>query len=112
MELTEAKNDGIDVVVIVGDIDLESSPRLRDLLRPKVTGKCPKLLLDFTAVNYIDSSGLATLIEYFQSSQTYGGKLALAGLSARVRNVFEIVRLQEIFSLHADVPAAVAALKT
>ena len=41
----------------------------------------------------------------------YGGKMALASLSPRVKNVFEIVRLEQIFSLHPDVAAGLAALK-
>jgi anti-anti-sigma regulatory factor len=44
--------------------------------------------------------------------QAYKGKLALACLSPRVKNVFEIVRLEQIFSLHPDIPSAIAALKS
>ena len=82
------------VVSITGDIDLENSPKLREFLKPKASQKTPSLLLDFAGVNYIDSSGLATLIEYFQAVQGFKGKLALASLSPRVKNVFEIVRLE------------------
>ena len=109
MEISERTEQGIPIVAITGDIDLESSPKLRDFLKPKAVQKTPKLLLDFAGVNYIDSSGLATLIEYFQSVQSYGGKMALASLSPRVKNVFEIVRLEQIFSLHPDVPSALTA---
>ena len=63
-------------------------------------------------MNYIDSSGLATLIEYFQSAQIYKGKLALAAMSPRVKNVFEIVRLEQIFAIYPDVPTALATLKS
>jgi len=112
MQITERTEENIPVISIEGDIDLESSPKLRDFLKPKAAQKTPRLLLDFSAVKYIDSSGLATLIEYFQSVQGVGGKLALASLSPRVKNVFEIVRLEQIFSLYPDVPAALAALKT
>ncbi len=112
MQISERTEDGIPVVSITGDIDLESSPQLRTFLRTKVSQKTPKLLLDFGGVNYIDSSGLATLIEYFQGVQGFSGKLVLAALSPRVKNVFEIVRLEQIFSLQADVPAGLAALKS
>jgi anti-sigma B factor antagonist len=112
MQISERTEDGIPVVSITGDIDLESSPQLRTFLRTKVSQKTPKLLLDFSGVNYIDSSGLATLIEYFQGVQGFGGKLVLASLSPRVKNVFEIVRLEQIFSLQADIPAGLAALKS
>ena len=112
MQITERTEENVPVISITGDIDLESSPKLREFLKPKATQKTQRLLLDFAGVNYIDSSGLATLIEYFQSVQGSSGKLALASLSPRVKNVFEIVRLEQIFSLYPDVPSALAALKT
>ena len=112
MQITERTEDNVPVVSITGDIDLETSPQLRDFLKPKSSKKTQLLLLDFSGVNYIDSSGLATLIEYFQAVQNFQGKLALASLSPRVKNVFEIVRLEQIFSLHPDVPSALAALKS
>jgi len=111
MQINERTEDNIPIVSIVGDIDLESSPQLRAFLKPKSSQKTPRLLLDFSQVSYIDSSGLATLIEYFQAVQGFKGKLALASLSPRVKNVFEIVRLEQIFSLHPDIPSALAALK-
>jgi anti-sigma B factor antagonist len=112
MQITERTEAGIPVVSITGDIDLETSPQLRACLKPLSTAKTPALLLDFSGVNYIDSSGLATLIEYFQAVQNYKGRLALASLSPRVKNVFEIVRLEQIFSIHPDVPSALSALKS
>jgi anti-sigma B factor antagonist len=112
MQITEKTEESIPIVSITGDIDLESSPKLREFLKPKASQKTPRLLLDFTGVNYIDSSGLATLIEYFQSVQGFGGKLGLACLSPRVKNVFEIVRLEQIFALYPDIPSALTALKS
>jgi anti-sigma B factor antagonist len=112
MQITERTEEDIPVVSITGDVDLETSPQLREFLKPKSSKKTPLLLLDFSGVNYIDSSGLATLIEYFQAVQGFKGKMALASLSPRVKNVFEIVRLEQIFSLHPDIPSALKALKS
>jgi anti-sigma B factor antagonist len=92
MQITERTEENVPIVSIVGDIDLASSPKLREFLKPKSAQKTPRLLLDFAGVNYIDSSGLAAL-------------------SPRVKNVFEIVRLEQIFSLHPDIPSALAALQ-
>lgn len=111
MEINERVDGEIPVVAIKGDIDLASSSKLREFLKTKSSAKTPKLLLDFSEVSYIDSSGLATLIEYFQAAQPFGGKLALSSLSPRVRNVFEIVRLEQIFSLHPDNNTALTALR-
>lgn len=110
MEINEARDGDILVLKPQGDIDLHHSPKLRSLLQAKAKEKCPKLLVDFTAVPYIDSSGLATLVEYFQGSRSFSGKLALAGLNPRVRSVFELVRLSEIFSIHDTVESAKQAL--
>jgi anti-sigma B factor antagonist len=112
MQITERTEENIPVISILGDVDLETSPQLRDFLKPKSAGKVQLVLLDFSGVNYIDSSGLATLIEYYQSVQSFKGRFALASLSPRVKNVFEIVRLEQIFAIHPDVPTALAALKS
>ena len=57
MQITERTEENIPVVSITGDIDLETSPQLREFLKPKSSKKTPLLLLDFSGVNYIDSSG-------------------------------------------------------
>ena len=76
--------DDVTILRLEGEIDLNHSPKLRTLFHGKIQAKCPALLLDFSKVNYIDSSGLATLVEYYQGSRAYSGKIALAAMSARV----------------------------
>ncbi len=99
MTWTESKEEGHDVIKVSGDVDLQSSPKLRGFLLSKVKTKCPVLLVDFTDVGYIDSSGLATLVEYYQGSRAFSGRLVLFGMNARVRSIFELVRLSEIFTI-------------
>lgn len=83
---------------------------MRATLKSKAQAKTPRLLLNFAGVGYIDSSGLATLIEYYQSARAYQGKLALCSLSASVRSSFDLVRLAEVFSIFPDEAAALKAL--
>ena len=97
-------------MVIQGEIDLHVSPALRTALKAKAQAKTARLLLNFAGVGYIDSSGLATLIEYYQSARTYQGKLALCSLSSSVRSSFDLVRLTEVFSIFPTEAAAVQAL--
>jgi len=111
MHVTETLEGDIVILNLKGDIDLHHSPKLRELLQSKVKEKCPKLLLDFSEVGYIDSSGLATLVEYYQGSRTYSGKICLAVLSARVKSVFDLVRLSEIFSISPSLEEAKNSLK-
>ncbi len=115
MEITERLVEGTVVLALAGDVDLETSPQLRTLLEER---PCGPLVLDFAGVNYIDSSGLATLIEHYQK-MAKGAKaapgapkprLVLAALSPRVRGAFELVRLNEIFPDYPDVAQAVRSL--
>jgi len=117
MEITEAQVDGATVMTLVGDIDLETSPQLRSALkaiaaRVKAAPQDPaaRLVLDFSGVTYIDSSGLATLIEYYQTIRGGPARLALASVAKRVRSAFELVRLNEIFPLHENVAEALRSL--
>lgn len=102
----------VTILSIQGDIDLESSPLLRQELKKLSSAKTSRLLLDFSETTYIDSSGLATLIEYFQSAVAYQGKMGLSGLSPRVKNSFSIVRLEEVFSFYSDLNTGVQSLKS
>lgn len=110
MEIQEKIEDSIVILAVSGEIDLNQSPTLRANLREKAKAKTPLLLLDFAAVAYVDSSGLATLIEYYQSSRAYSGKMAICSLVPRVRSSFDLVRLSEVFSIFPDQTEARKAL--
>ena len=111
MNWTEQVGRQMLTIKLNGEIDLQQSPRLRQLLQTKVHDRVPVLLLDFTEVKYIDSSGLATLVEYYKNARPYSGRLAVAGLSKRVRSIFELVRLSEVFGVYPTVAEAQEALQ-
>jgi anti-sigma B factor antagonist len=110
MTWTEETDTQLLTIKLSGEIDLQHSPKLRQLLQSKVGLKSPVILLDFSEVKYIDSSGLATLVEYYKNSRSYSGRLAVAGLSNRVRSIFDLVRLGEVFGIFPTVTEARAAL--
>ena len=110
MQTREHTDQGVATLVIEGEIDLACSPDLRVILHAYVKRKVPALLLDFQGVKYVDSSGLATLIEYVRLAQPYGGKFGLAHVSERVRTIFDLVRLTEFFPIFPTVAEARAAL--
>lgn len=111
MQCTESEQNGVAIMSLKGEVDLQNSPELRKLLQAKTSSKCPSLVVDFSGVDYIDSSGLATLVEYRRDSQKYKGSFSLAALSTRVRTIFELVRLNEIIPIHGTLEEAVAATK-
>lgn len=110
MQIKEHHEAGLEVLAIEGEIDLASSPDLRALLHACAKKKSPAVLVDFAKVEYVDSSGLATLVEYVRLAQKYGGKFALVHVSDRVRTIFDLVRLTEFLPIHASLAEARAAL--
>ena len=97
------------VLPLEGEIDLHVSPRVSASLGAMIEDKPQKVIVDLSRVTYIDSSGLAVLIEGMQNVEAYGGKFALAGVQEKVRPIFEIARLDQVFRIFADVDAALAA---
>ena len=97
------------VVPLDGEIDLHVSPRVALSLNQAINNKPSKLVVDLSKVGYIDSSGLAVLIEAMQSVEEYGGIFAIAGMQETVRSIFEIARLDQVFRIFPDVDSALAA---
>ncbi len=96
------------VLPLEGEIDLHVSPRIAASLNALIKEKPTQLVVDLSQVSYIDSSGLAVLIEGMQNVNGYGGLFALAGLQEGVRPIFEIARLDQVFRIFPDVDAALA----
>ena len=87
-------------VDISGDVDLHRSPALREILGKLIDENPDRLILNLTEVAYMDSSGVATLVEALQRIQRKQGRLLLHSLSPRVQSIFEIARLESIFEIY------------
>ncbi len=94
------------VIPLEGEIDLHVSPRISVTLNAALKEQPRNLVVDLAKVSYIDSSGLAVLIEAMQNVEKYGGKFALAGLQENVKPIFEIARLDQVFRIFPDVASA------
>ena len=102
-----SKNQGdIQIVELEGELDYHSSPELRGKLGELTAKQASKILVNLAGVDYMDSSGIATFVEAFQKAKRYQGRLILAALTATVRGVFEIAKLDSIFEITATVPEA------
>jgi anti-sigma B factor antagonist len=93
---------GASIVVLKGDVDLESSPAAREVLLKSVDG-AGKVLVDLSSVTYIDSSGVASLVEALQAAKRNGGRFALVAASDPTRRVLELARLDKVFAMYATV---------
>jgi anti-sigma B factor antagonist len=110
MQIDKTSTNGETLLTLKGEIDLHASPALRSELRSCVDAKTKVLLVDFAGVDYIDSSGLATFIEYLRDAGEHNGKIALFGLKPKVRTIFDLVRLNELFTISESAEAARTAL--
>jgi anti-sigma B factor antagonist len=87
------------VLDVVGDIDLQNSPAMRKVLLDnlKLT-KC--LVVNLQQVPYIDSSGIASLVEGLKAAQNLKHRLVLYGLSKAAREVMRLTRLITVFEVY------------
>lgn len=90
--------EGATIVALSGDIDLQNSPDARKILLSCVETKRP-VLVDLSGVGYIDSSGVASLVESLQGARKVGSKLVLVAVSDGARRVLGLARLDKVFTI-------------
>ncbi|MGE5301569.1 MAG: STAS domain-containing protein [Acidobacteriota bacterium] len=107
MKIDITEHNGAKVFSLSGDIDLYSSPVLRKELIFFIGKKVPLLLVDFRDVSYIDSSGIATLVEGLRGMMSHGGKLKLFGIPERIVEIFAFSKLDKVFDICGNLDDAV-----
>ncbi len=111
MEFNVSSRDvsGVQIVTLRGRLILGEPTRLvRESVRQLVDAGKKQIILDLGQVDYLDSSGLGTLVACFSSLQSTGGSLKLLRLTHKVREQLVITKLATIFENYEDEAAAVA----
>jgi anti-sigma B factor antagonist len=102
MQYATREQDGYLVVSLAGEIDMSTSPLARQQILDLIgTGR--NLLVDLSAVSYIDSSGVASLVEGYQAARKKKLKFGLIAVSEAVMSVLKLARLDQVFPIHASV---------
>jgi anti-sigma B factor antagonist len=99
------------VIEVRGEVDLYTSPQVREAIVGVTRRRTPLVIVDLTGVDYMDSSGVATLVEGLQFCRGYGGAFRLAGLGETVRQVFRFAKLDTVFEIYPSAGEALAARK-
>jgi anti-sigma B factor antagonist len=108
MDIATRKTDQITVISLQGAVDLYSSPEARKTVLGSIKDGKPKLVLvELSGVSYIDSSGVATLVEGLQLAKEFKCDFYLVGLSQAAKEVFELARLDKVFSIFPSEKEAV-----
>lgn len=97
------------IVSLNGDIDLHRVNALHQELLELCKDKPARLVLDLNDVNYMDSSGVGTLVDVYRKVNAYNGVLALVQPNSRVQNLFQITKLDRFFKIFPSVEEALGA---
>jgi len=95
------------IVELDGEVDLSCSPEARKQIL-EYLNKAQNLLVDLSRVTYIDSSGVASLVEGYQTAKKKALRFGLVSVSAAAMNVLQLARLDKVFPIHASVADRIA----
>ena len=98
MKTATREQAGTTIVDVTGDIDMGTSPGLRKTLLESLK-KTPRLMVNMREVRYVDSSGIASLVEVLKEARNKEKRLVLFGLNAAVHEVLRLTRLNKIFEI-------------
>jgi anti-sigma B factor antagonist len=99
LQISVESNKEAPVMVLRGRVDLESSPHLRDQLLAllRLQSSPGRIAIDLGAVAYMDSSGIATLIEALKIARIHDIEMHLEGLEGRLRQLFQATGIGSLF---------------
>jgi anti-sigma B factor antagonist len=98
MKTVTRQRPGTIIVDVTGDIDMGTSPGLRKTLMESLKAT-PRLVVNLREVRYVDSSGIASLVEVLKEARNTGKQLVLFGLNKTVYEVLQLTRLTKIFEI-------------
>lgn len=97
------------VVVVGGEIDVYTAPKLREQLVELETAGQHDLVVDLERVEFLDSTGLGVLVGGLKRVRSHDGSLRLVCTQERILKVFRITGLTKVFAIHDSVAEAVSA---
>jgi anti-sigma B factor antagonist len=107
MEIKENKQGKVVVLKLIGRLDSLTTKNFREKVKSLAQQRYVLLVLDMSEVDFMDSSGLGSLVAALRSVGHEGGNIKIADLQPRVRALFELTRLHQIFEIYEDIGNAV-----
>ena len=107
MNIEQHSKEKYQVFKLIGDVDLSNSKNVKNAVIDVVkSGK--DVIVDFSELNYIDSSGMASLVEIFNESKATGSQFFIAGAQGSPKQVLQLTRLDTVFSVRDSVEKIIA----
>ena len=111
LKLSHYRKDGIEVVIVEGEIDIYTAPRLRELLIDLASKNTCQLIVNLDKVGFLDSTGLGVLVGGVNRVRPHDGWLDLVCTQERILKIFKITGLTKVFGIYQTVDQAIAARK-
>jgi len=109
VHISARRQDKTTIFDVSGDIDFANSPEVRQsVLREIRECHAARVIVNLREVRYIDSSGVASLIEGLKASRDLGSRFILVGLSTSAREVLQLSRLIKVFEIYDNEEQALA----
>lgn len=111
MESKVVHKDGVVVIAPVGELDVNTSSRLMEIIGEEIGRGTLKMLINMEAVDYVDSSALGVLVSGLKMMRNQSGKLKLCNVRGSVERIFDITRLARFFEIYASESEALASFE-
>ena len=109
LSLETREQDGHTVVVVGGEIDVYTAPKLRDKITELVNGGHHDLVVDMENVDFLDSTGLGVLVGGLKKLRAHDGSMQLICTQERLLKIFRITQLAKVFAIYESQADALAA---
>ena len=110
VRISARQQDQTTILDVSGDIDFANSTEVRQWVLNEIRDShAPRLLVNLSQVRYVDSSGVASLVEALKASRDLGSRLILVGPNPSVREVLELSHLNKVFEVYDNEEQALAA---
>ncbi len=107
MEIIEERVDDVDLLTFKGRLDTNSAKDVKEKINILTKENRIKIVMDMADVNFMDSSGLGSLVASLRSVNKLGGDIKIASLQDPVRVIFELTKLHRVFEIFDDKGSAV-----
>jgi len=99
MQVDVIKEGDIVIVVVQGELDAETSPDLRSTFEELIGGGANQYVIDLAGITFMDSSGIAALVNLFKRVRIGAGDVKLCGIINEIMKIFQLTRLDRVFDI-------------
>ena len=112
MDITTTKQNEVTILALKGKMDLSNAGILKAEVKSLLDGQQKQIHLNMSEVDFINSSGLGSLVSIMKEIRVFKGRLTLSNLAPYVNEIFEITQLSHVFEIYESVDEATASYST